>query len=370
MKGIYDGYRSLPGGEEAYFIGANTGRGFVNGAELPLAEGTSLEHLTILKGGAGTGKSTFMKKVAAEGKKRGCSVTVYRCGSDYESLDAVVIDGRIGVVDGTSPHVWEMKYPSVCSSIADMSKFLNHDALVPHKEEIMTLAGEKAERYRAAYRYLKAAEVLDGEIATVTEKAANREKIRTYAARLAKSLCGKEVRERIGNTTPTERSAYIGSVSAKGLVSLPTLSEKAETVVAVRDWYGFASFFLSELGKAFLSKGISTVYGKIPLNDRVMELYLPEIGVLFTAGETDRSVKTVNLKRFLSEEHVKREEGRLKLTVKCIHSLLEEATECLASAGEAHFGLERINTACMDFKGLNRTCSGLISTIFEKLTTS
>ncbi len=370
MKGIYDGYRDITSEDEAYFIGANTGRGFVNSAELALAEGTVLEHLTILKGGAGTGKSTFLKKAAAEAKKRGFPVVVYRCGSDYESLDAVVIDGRIGIVDGTSPHVWEMKYPGACSSLADMSKYLDQGALASHKGELMALSEEKAEHYRAAYRYLKAAEELETEVSAVVSKAADWEKMRSYAARLVKSICGREVRERLSLGNATERSVYICSVSMRGLAALSTLSEKAETIISVRDVYGFASCFLAELGKAFAAKGLSVVYGRIPINDRIREVYLPDLGLCFTAGGAENSVKTVNLRRFIVDEGLKGEEGRLKLTQKCIHSLLDEATECLAAAGKAHFGLEQINTSCMDFKGLSRTCTRLISGILEKLTTS
>jgi len=72
----------------------------------------------------------------------------------------------------------------------------------------------------------------------------------------------------------------------------------------------------------------------------------------------------------LRKEQLDEEMGRLKLTERCIQSLLDEAVHCLAEAGAAHFGLEQINKEGMDFKGLNRYCTQMITDIMTKLTPS
>ncbi len=368
MKSIYDGYHVIGQGERAFFIGANTGRGFVNASADVFSEGRSpdfdrnLDRLTILKGGAGTGKSTLLKKAAKEAEKRGLSVERYRCGSDYESLDGVVIDGRVGMVDGTSPHVWEMKIPGACSSNVDMSKFLDGAALAPQREELILHTKQKGEAYASAYRYLRGAEVLENEMTETVAKAADFDKLRAYAERTAKKLSGRMA------GTGTVRSVYVGSVSMRGLALLPTLTEAADRVIAVEDVYGFASVFLRELGAAFVKRGQHVIYGMIPINDKPKQLYLPELKLTFDVNGEGGS--RINLERFLIKERYSAQVGRLKLTLKCIRSMVDEAIGCLAMAGEAHFALEKINVAAMDFKGLNRTCTRVISEIMEKLTTS
>lgn len=366
MRGIYDGYEVIgEHGDEVYFIGANTGRGFINASVDALSEGGALETLYILKGGAGTGKSTFLKKTAKEAKKRGYPVVLYRCGSDWESLDAVVIDGRIGVVDGTSPHVWEMKVPGAASFLIDVSKYLSSQLLAPHKDELVALTRRKAESYASAYRYLKAAELLENEVSEAVERAADWEKLHSYAERTAKKISGRIEKGK----APSVTSVYTGSISMRGFGALPTLKDRAEQIISVKDVHGFASAFLRELGTALVKRGLSVVYGRIPLNDKIRELYVPEIGFLFSVNEGEY-VRRINLERFLRKEQLDEEMGRLKLTERCIQSLLDEAVHCLAEAGAAHFGLEQINKEGMDFKGLNRYCTQMITDIMTKLTPS
>ena len=48
--------------DQSYYIGANTSLGFVNCADERLR---GLSKLYVIKGGPGTGKSTFMKEIAS-----------------------------------------------------------------------------------------------------------------------------------------------------------------------------------------------------------------------------------------------------------------------------------------------------------------
>ncbi|WP_077622728.1 PRK06851 family protein [Sediminibacillus massiliensis] len=83
------------------FLGAATPEGAVD--FIPnLTEGTKRY---FLKGRAGTGKSTLLKKIAAAGTRYGFDVEVYHCGFDPESLDMVVIrELEVSVFDSTAPH--------------------------------------------------------------------------------------------------------------------------------------------------------------------------------------------------------------------------------------------------------------------------
>ncbi|TWI59060.1 PRK06851 family protein [Halalkalibacter nanhaiisediminis] len=84
------------------FLGAATPNGAVDFIQ-NLTE--DLNKRYFLKGRAGTGKSTMLKKIAAEGEERGFDVEVYHCGFDPHSLDMVIVrEKNIAIFDSTAPH--------------------------------------------------------------------------------------------------------------------------------------------------------------------------------------------------------------------------------------------------------------------------
>lgn len=374
MKGIYDGYTPYPHKGEACFAGANTGRGFIGSYHVIVPEGSfddGLERVYIIKGGSGTGKSTLMKKAAAEAEKRNLPVKYCYCGSDPDSLDAVILDGRIAVLDGTAPHVLDMKYPGACSSLIDVSRFWSEEQLEEQKEAIIAYSQRKSALYQSAYQYLRAAEVLDNEITQTLFHAIDREKMRRWAERMAKSLCGREVRKAVSGKAEA-KSVYTCGITMKGMVSLSTFAEKAEARWGVNDVYGSASLLFNELGSAFIRLGLSVEYGRIPVNDKICGLYVPDIRCAFTVnrGGEEENGKTLNMSRFIVKERFDPIKGRLKFTRKCINSMLDEAVSLLAEAGEQHHALEKIYIDRMDFKALNRYTNQVLGKIGEKLTTS
>ncbi len=87
-----------------FFLGCNTPQGFVGRLE-QLTSPSKLDMLYLLKGGAGSGKSTIMKKIANKAMELGEDVELIRCSSDFESLDGVILPQRkTAIFDGTLPH--------------------------------------------------------------------------------------------------------------------------------------------------------------------------------------------------------------------------------------------------------------------------
>lgn len=84
------------------FLGAATPQGPIDFVE-NITEGLSKRY--FLKGRAGTGKSTLLKKIVAQAEKRGYDMEIYHCGFDPESLDMVLVR-ELGwaVFDSTAPH--------------------------------------------------------------------------------------------------------------------------------------------------------------------------------------------------------------------------------------------------------------------------
>ncbi|MFD1849046.1 hypothetical protein [Oceanobacillus bengalensis] len=83
-------------------FGTNTADGVVN--EVPhIIE--QIKNVYYIKGRAGTGKSTFMKKVATACTQFGYDVELYHCSFDPNSLDMVIVrDLEFCMFDSTDPH--------------------------------------------------------------------------------------------------------------------------------------------------------------------------------------------------------------------------------------------------------------------------
>ena len=86
-------------------FGTNTAEGSVN--EVPnLIE--NLKEIYHIKGRAGTGKSTFMRKVANACLDRGLDLEMYHCSFDPNSIDMVLIpELSVCLFDSTDPHAFE-----------------------------------------------------------------------------------------------------------------------------------------------------------------------------------------------------------------------------------------------------------------------
>ena len=96
---------------EVYFLGAMTANGFSTEFGRIMEKDGVFTY--ILKGAAGTGKSSLMKKIAQHFENTQ-HIRRFYCSSDPDSLDAVYLDGsQTAIVDGTAPHVFDPIVPGV-----------------------------------------------------------------------------------------------------------------------------------------------------------------------------------------------------------------------------------------------------------------
>ena len=120
---------------DKFFLGGVTPNGFSTDLGKYV---NSKDYFTyILKGGAGTGKSTLMKRIA-ERFANTEDVTRYFCSSDPDSLDAVVLhSSKAVIIDGTAPHVFDPKYPGVCQKIVDLGFYWDKNMLAKNSDRII-----------------------------------------------------------------------------------------------------------------------------------------------------------------------------------------------------------------------------------------
>ncbi|MDR7074387.1 PRK06851 family protein [Fictibacillus barbaricus] len=132
-----------------YYAGGNTARGFHNLFESNLS---GLERLFILKGGPGTGKSTLMKAIGKKWNDIGYDVEYIHCASDNGSIDGVILRAlKVGIVDGTSPHVIEPKAPGALEEYVNLGAAWNSVQLAETKDEIIKLSDSISGDFATAY---------------------------------------------------------------------------------------------------------------------------------------------------------------------------------------------------------------------------
>jgi Cdc6-like AAA superfamily ATPase len=123
------------------FLGAATPIGAVDFVPNLTAD---LHKRYFIKGRPGSGKSTMLKKIAAEGESRGFDLEIYHCGFDPNSLDMVIIrELGLAIFDSTAPHEY---FPSRDSDeIIDMYEKI----IAAGTDEIFA---EQIEEVRSAYK--------------------------------------------------------------------------------------------------------------------------------------------------------------------------------------------------------------------------
>ncbi len=139
-----------------YFPGGNTSEGFYSFYDNILRT-SSTGKTAIIKGGPGTGKSSLMKKIGKHFEDEGEYVHYLHCSSDCNSLDGVYLPKyNSAVIDGTSPHTVDCRYPGAYDRIFDAGIFINEN-IAKYDEEIKKVDTALKSHFSSAYEYLRVA---------------------------------------------------------------------------------------------------------------------------------------------------------------------------------------------------------------------
>lgn len=338
-----------------FFAAANGGEGFISYyGEIFSPE--RLERRYLIKGGAGSGKSSLMRRVASMAEDRGIEVERYLCSSDHTSLDGVIIGGRVALIDATSPHALECECAGALDGIVDTGRFWNEERLGRSRGRIEELNEIKKRRYSGAYRYLGAAMSVGRAQREALIPYVNTEKIARTAARLLSSVPdGEGYSRKIG---------LCSSIGMKGKHRLDCYERSAERLYVIEDVYSTADLLLAALLGEAERKRTRVRVSYSPLDkSRPDALLLEESGVGFVIGRAEKGERRgrVNMRRFvnLPQAETTRVRSEFKAAERLKNGLIALACDELASAAKAHFALEEIYGEAMDFASLGKYCEDL-----------
>ncbi len=334
-----------------YFIGANTSRGFINYGDDIFAD---LHKLYVIKGGPGTGKSTFMRRLAKMACEKGYDVEYYYCSSDPSSLDGVVIPPlNIGITDGTPPHIFEARLPGAKEEYLNLGEFWNCDFLSLCREKIEELTIKKSRLFSSAYKYLSVAESVRNERERVLCCCYEKDKAEKAVSLLMKSIgTGKGF-----SLIPRQISAF----SMNGEADFDTYKTESERVISIKDKRGISPFIFDSVLKAAEEQKLKAFVSYDPLQ-RINAVMLPEKSVAFLPCDGD---KVINTERFIINERLSEVRKKLRFLAALEEELKNCALDELTQAKECHFTLENIYKEAMDFRSLEKMEKAFITKVIK-----
>lgn len=340
-----------------FFAASNSAEGFKSYYPEVFARA---DLLYVIKGGPGTGKSSFMKRYALRAEALGQRCEYYRCSSDPSSLDGLLIFGEGGVtgfVDGTSPHVCEPVLPGAREEIVNLGEYWNGELLRQQKNEIRALAERKGAEYKSAYTYLRSVGNLRAVREGLLKDAILWDKIKSAAEKYVKNYKSGKMR-----LIP----AIIDSVSMCGCVRLDSFETGAKEIYWVSDFYGVGNVFLGVLLSALKDKEVNLRVSFDPVSPEMVDgIYIEDFDVAFVIARDIQYVEDfcaknsekinimLNSKRYVDTERFKDVRSELRYTAKLAQSSLDGALHALSKARIYHFLLEDIYCKAMDFQRLS-----------------
>ena len=354
-------------GAPMFFLGANSPKGFVSRFGESFRQGDGW-HTYIIKGGPGTGKSTLMKRVAAYFIKKNLRCHLCPCSSDPNSLDGVVFpDMRVTLLDGTSPHVVEPRYPGAIEEIVNLGDCWDIACLREKEEEIIRLTDLNREYHRRASDYLRAAGCIINDTAELAAGCCDIEKAKKYGYSLAHRMIPK-VRRR-----GEEWRRYLSAVTPIGHIFYKTtFSKMCDEVAVISDEYGAASgAVLSAVRDFALDCGHEIITCLCPLSEgeKIEHIIIPALRVGFATSnryhrvESDRRV--VHARRFMDMASLHEEKSHLSFNRRAAAEMLLSATEILGQAKDTHDKLEAQYISAMNFDAINKTTEELLKKIIS-----
>ena len=352
----------------SFFLGANTPGGFYSLFDELYAPREGWR-LWIIKGGPGTGKSTLMKKIAAEAEKRGFYCERIFCSSDPASLDGVIIPSlKVSVADGTAPHVLEPEYPGVSEVLVDLGRFRDDGRLRKNAAEIIRLTDENKQAHAMSTRYLNAAGAAGQDLTGIVSDALDAEKLEAFIGHLA----ARELGAAAGGEGRLQRR-FLSAVTHEGVRTFyETADAICERRIVLHDDIGLAAGAITAgLCAAALENGYHTVQCLCPLapGRKLDHILLPELGLgVFTSNPRHpfphENAKHVQCVRFFSKNGLQLHKNRVRFTRRAQNEMLEEAIRWLGKAKALHDALERYYIDAMDFDGMEAFSEKLIGRIF------
>lgn len=346
--------------ESVFFLGACTPKGFVSHYDSLLQEA---KHVTVIKGGSGCGKSTFMRAIGKAAKDKALQVSYILCSSDPESLDGIYLpELSLSYVDGTAPHVLEPKLCGGSMNYLNFGVFYDSAAMEPNEEEILEAQRKNAAQYPYVTACLTAAKQLMEGIHLASQEGHYDQELSAIAECLSLSAL-----KPVGDKGFTARR-FLSALTPKGLhFCSRTPALLCHRVYVLKDNYFLAPRVLQILLSRAESYGHRCIACYRPLlpEGAPTHLLLPEAGVAFVSENCNFPYNgpcfcRIDLDSTLPPQTRK----ELDYYSKTLTSLLYQSVSHLREAKRHHDRMEQLCRPFVDFRAVNAMTEETIEKLF------
>ena len=357
-NGTKGGYIMKP----AYFLGSSGKNGFFSlfDSIAPKIEG---QYTFYIKGGPGTGKSSFMKIIAEEIESKDIACERIYCSSDPNSLDGIIIPSlRVSIADATSPHTMDPDYPAASGEIINLGECWDKEKLRGKSEEIIELTDKNKACHKRCRRFVDSAFSVYGDGEKICRENLDKRRIERYAARIA-ARSFKRPSVRIG----LEKMRLLDAITPEGYLFLNhTVEEMCVKKTVFEDDFGVAAaVIIGEIRTYAIASGFDVISSPFIGNEKkIRHIIIPQLGLGFFTKDkfcspAPEGAKYVSLRRFYDSDGMRYSRAKLNFAKKASKELIDEAFSALRSAKEIHDELESIYIDAMDFGKVEEIRKGI-----------
>ena len=360
--------------ERHMFLGGNTPLGFYSYYD-NIIDRAKVKRFFCIKGGPGTGKSSYMKRIADKFIQMGERVEIFHCSGDPHSLDGVrLVERDIALVDATSPHVVDPKYPGAIDEIINLGQFWHEKGIIEMASDIISTQTNISYEYSRAYKYLNAASYISADSCDMIERCTDNDGINSVIKDIVSNYITKSsdagqsrVRKLFASAvTPAGLVNYSDTVlyNCKRVIGLYIGDDKGEMLAADR--------IMNRISIAASENGYSheAFYCPMMPEKRIEHIVIPELELGFTVIGHYSNDETVATKIYNLNEHVNRAKLRgygdkISENENMYRALLLNAQSALKDAYWLHNTLESYYVPNVDFDKVEESCIATIDKIMK-----
>ncbi|HHU64186.1 MAG TPA: hypothetical protein GXZ32_08320 [Clostridiales bacterium] len=347
----------LPGRSVRYFPGGNTVEGFHSFINDILKD---MKRIFIIKGGPGTGKSTFIKRIGREMTEKGYDIELLCCSGDTQSFDGVIIrKPGIAIVDGTAPHIIDPMYPGVVDEMINFGDIWDEDKLIQHGRKIVYITSAMKERYGNAYFYLRNAKAVYEVIKQLYIRGMDFKGVNQIADNIIDQVLASSL-----NKIPKVRHAFARAITHNGIVSYCNeLLAGINKLYVLKGGAGTGkSTIIQRVADKALEYGYDIQYYHCAFNPKNLDMIiLPQLSVALADGEFPHEVgiwegterTDIDLLSCMDIQTYENNKDKIKWLRQSFQILIDEAVFELNQAKKLHDDIEAYYVNAMDFERLD-----------------
>lgn len=358
------------------FAGGNTTMGFYSLFHHMIKP--DAVHILVIKGGPGTGKSTFMTRIGEELVKRGYDIEHHYCSSDPDSLDGMVVPAiNVALLDGTAPHIIDPKNPGAVDEIINLGECWDERKIVEHKEQILRTNNMVSRYFSIAYSMLRESKVAYDEYCSYIADSVDRAKYNG----LAKLLMDSVFDGVSGNyaSAPGSRHLFASAITPKGIIDFKDTLIKGMRLYAVDGRPGTGvKELIAKAAMTAEDMGLYTEQYHCPYEpDKIDMVLIPDInaavlntGSPFHTGQTLSGVEfagQIDLDSTVRNELTEEFDPEIHDAEKRYRYMLDNAIVHLNKAMRVHDDIEEFYINAMDFNKVNNKRDEILNRILSYL---